>query len=837
MGKFNASKHSASIISSAANPKSTSTSTGTNRSSVLKSSFCPSLFQLSLFASVIHGLGSEILRIHDTTTGRLQCEHSLDPEASITCVDWGRYGGPRHSKQHGEVPKKRKHTELQDSTAEGIEDERIVVAYGTNRSQINFYSPLEGKTVGTLKGGHTQGIQDFKFGDPQRPQQAWSIGGDSKIVQWDLASSRALRIVSLPHGPASAIQPTPSGTICASHAAYILKPDSKGKPPTFSASTNAVRWLIARTNRTIGKQMFLTAAENDHFMSVFEETSATIVGSLRTQAEVLQAELFQAPSPKDLAQRKSIEEFSKPSEAVVIVNKDGIAEIFTSAFDFGSHGLQNKAEGTKARFKQRSRKSDTQIRLVRPDKKSSQVLLINASFRENHIITASVEGGVNVTFDMFQWRDEVTDRLLLKDNIEISKKGSGSETHGLEMNGMKDMGKTHLDESRAIVVNGSSKDAVLSDEEGLEVIDISSAEEESDSSTNEATAAPQEDATTASTLAHKDIDMKDASDDDKGEDENVPSGADEPSFGELLRANAPDAVDVQASFPDPNAQSLVPVAERGLQNLPHGMSLGTVLTQSLRTNDRDLLETCFLNKDLSIVRATIERLDSSFAPALLQRLAERLHSRPGRAGSLMVWIQWTLVAHGGYLASQPEVMKNLASLHRVVKQRASSLQSLLSLKGKLDMLEAQMNLRKRMHARHQFNDEDNEEAVVYVEGQDESDSDENSEGEDASDDEVETQRRAARAKQRNLPAADLGGDDSGQEMPMINGNPEDSDDEASNDEDENMFDEEASSTDQDSGDELQDGIDHDDIDTDSSDGEASPQPKKLSTSSKRSQLR
>jgi U3 small nucleolar RNA-associated protein 5 len=57
-----------------------------------------------------------------------------------------------------------------------------------------------------------------------------------------------------------------------------------------------------------------------------------------------------------------------------------------------------------------------------------------------------------------------------------------------------------------------------------------------------------------------------------------------------------------------------------------------------------------------------------------------------------------------------------------VKQRAAPL---LSLKGKLDMLEAQMNLRRTMQSNARAahaDDEDDEEGVIYVEGQDESDS-------------------------------------------------------------------------------------------------------------------
>ena len=290
--------------------------------------------------------------------------------------------------------------------------------------------------------------------------------------------------------------------------------------------------------------------------------------------------------------------------------------------------------------------------------------------------------------------------------------------------------------------------------------------------------------------------------------------AGEPSFGEMIRANALDAIDVQANLTSQNARTIATTGERSLQ-LPSGMSLGTVLTQSLRTNDVDLLETCFHVRELPIVRATIERIDSSLATILLDKLAERLHNRPGRAGSLMVWIQWTLIAHGGYLASQPQLMKKLASLYCVVGERANSLQPLLALKGKLDMLEAQINIRKSMGARSRANalDEGDEEGIIYVEGQDDS--------------EIEDEDSASnRAVSRDLANASLRGEESGigesdveEEVEdhmstKVNGVDPDSEDDGSESEDEGLIDDEADSTDRDSTDERsEDEIDYDDVDS------------------------
>ncbi|KAE9967244.1 hypothetical protein EG328_008315 [Venturia inaequalis] len=215
----------------------------------------------------------------------------------------------------------------------------------------------------------------------------------------------------------------------------------------------------------------------------------------------------------------------------------------------------------------------------------------------------------------------------------------------------------------------------------------------------------------------------------KKQDSIDPSDAEspeEPSFGEQLQASVTEPIDVETTLADAADEAFAVARIPGPRALsaPSANSLGTVLTQALRTNDRDLLESCFEMNDLESVRSTIERLPSHLVSVLLPRLAERIHKRPGRAGNLMVWVQWAIVSHGGYLAGQPEVMLHMGSLIRVIKERANGLQPLLQLKGKLDMLSAQLELRRSIQARSAKDQEqEEEEAVIYVEGQDETSSD------------------------------------------------------------------------------------------------------------------
>lgn len=194
MGKPEKSRSAASKISSAATLASSSTTQTANKSSILRSLFCPSEFQLSLFASVIQGLDSQHLRIHDTSTGQLRfAEYSIASKATINCLAWGYYGENHRDRHHPESKKKRKRSEQTNGSKSDEPVGDVVLAFGTSQSKVYMYSATEGKIVGILEGEHTQGIRDFKFSNAGISGEGWSIGGDGKAVRWNLRKGIAIR--------------------------------------------------------------------------------------------------------------------------------------------------------------------------------------------------------------------------------------------------------------------------------------------------------------------------------------------------------------------------------------------------------------------------------------------------------------------------------------------------------------------------------------------------------------------------------------------------------------------------------------------------------------------
>ncbi|KAF2658419.1 NUC189-domain-containing protein [Lophiostoma macrostomum CBS 122681] len=381
-----------------------------------------------------------------------------------------------------------------------------------------------------------------------------------------------------------------------------------------------------------------------------------------------------------------------------------------------------------------------------------------------------------------------------------------------KINGVKNPRHARVNEHAAVVRGGPAGhgDVDMVDSP-KEVIEISSAEESSDYSSSddeaehETGAGAQEEAVATDAIPVANGQDDDA-DDRPGEDGTAEP--EEPSFGERLQHHEPEpspvtrVVDVEAAFEDPSAGpgALAPVKPHALA-APSTASLGTVLTQALRTNDKDLLDSCLRINDVDTIYATVERLPSPLVGNLLQKLAERLYRKPGRAGMLMVWVQWSLAAHGGYLASQPQLVRQLATLNKVLKERASGLQPLLSLKGRLDMLQAQLELRKR----NQRKDQDNEEeAVIYVEGEDDESS--------ADEDDTSSEEGDAQSSAMRKMASGTGDDDdeasSIDQMPTTMEVDEDSDEGSEDSED--MLDDEAEETDNDTGDDMSEPMSDDD---------------------------
>ena len=491
--------------------------------------------------------------------------------------------------------------------------------------------------------------------------------------------------------------------------------------------------IRADTNDKSSQKAFL-AADQNRYINVYDVETKRIVRTLVAGGDVDRAEIHRPVSDE--------------AQMLAVVTRDGAIEVFSRPF-----ALPQTVNGDmKANRKSLTRKANATVKLVNSDKK--QVAAFAAHFDGPNLIIGSIEGGVEPVFQKLRWQDEGSGELLFEGTKEVVRARAASTLNTATMNGAKDMGRTHVNDAKTVVVNGLA-------EPGSQIapVEIESSDDDEDNE-DEQGVEVKDDASENGSASGTDQEMADADQDLEGTTAGDVDDAAEPSFGELLAARHPEAISIVDTLPT-DSNALAKVSESKQAVLPSGMSLGTVLTQSLRTNDQSLLETCLHVTDENVIQNTILRLESSLAANLLTKLAERLADRPGRYGHLLTWVQSTMIAHGGAIASQAGVASKLRTLYQVLNERSKILPSILLLRGKLDMMSAQQAFRSQTqsHRRGQVDVE----VPLYIEGEaDNWSSDE--ESDEATT--ISQRKKSSRGLEKLIGGAESSEDE---DMPLANG--------------------------------------------------------------------
>lgn len=496
--------------------------------------------------------------------------------------------------------------------------------------------------------------------------------------------------------------------ICATQTPIILDfENSDAESLTFPSLTSPIHTLIPSSTLSVKDANFI-AADNERYITVFDPKTQGIAYNLVAEQEVTSLSLSSQVSDKT-------EEGPNEKQVLAALVEDGTVELFSRPFSqtIGQNGT--KATSQKARAKQMIRKADAILKILRPDTRKA-VSAVQVGFQGPELYIAWAEGGVNVIFERVRWQDQDTGDLVFSGTTDITARKSASALKSAAVIEGQRASKSHVNENSTIVESGLYSEDVEMNDAHVEddAVSISDAEDHSDIET-ETTQKRQTKKVNGVNGTSKDTDMQEAAAAEQDEDEEDEGG--ELTFGELVQRSS--AIDVEAELEDnAGAGALVPGlssnTNQTVAQIPSGVSLSTVLTQALKTNDSEMLESCFRTSDVNIIRTTVQRLNSALAGALIQRLAERMASRPGRYGHLLVWVQWTCVAHGGAIAGNTEILKRMTSLYKVMDQRSRSLPSLLLLKGKLDMLDAQINLRQSMADSRKHGMDDGGESLEHI---------------------------------------------------------------------------------------------------------------------------
>lgn len=82
-------------------------------------------------------------------------------------------------------------------------------------------------------------------------------------------------------------------------------------------------------------------------------------------------------------------------------------------------------------------------------------------------------------------------------------------------------------------------------------------------------------------------------------------------------------------------------------------SVAVLLSQALRSDDKQLLEKCFSMSNDKVVKSTVQQLSPQDAARLLQVSVQRLQSSPARGKQIAVWLRAVLLYHTAHLISAP----------------------------------------------------------------------------------------------------------------------------------------------------------------------------------------
>ncbi|KAI5801851.1 Dip2/Utp12 family-domain-containing protein, partial [Pyronema domesticum] len=423
------------------------------------SAFSPASLKLSLYASVILGLDAYRLRIHDTNTGRLRCEHVFEKGVSVNSLEWGTL--PSKDKKNSKKKRKR----LSNATGASEDDAKTaVVAAATSTGSVILFSPSEGAVVGILEGEHIAACKSFVFSDEEG--KGWSCGVDGKLVEWDLERKLAVRNIPLPENAVQRLACISNKVLSASHTIYSIDKNDPAEPTTFTANSTLIHTLLTSNN----EELFLSAADADRFINLFSLTEKKHIGALVAESDVTRVSVLQTASEDILA----------------AVTTEGVVEVFKAPFS----AVDTTGPATRKK-KALTKKSDAKVRIVRPNGKDV-VQLADVTVQETDLILCWVEGGVNVEFEKVKW--SIDGALSLTGTVDITRTKANGLANGVIMNGVKEVGKLAVDQAHTVVVGGDDTQDIGMEDAPAPAVKEDEEEESSDSddAASEAGDAPEE---------------------------------------------------------------------------------------------------------------------------------------------------------------------------------------------------------------------------------------------------------------------------------------------------------------------------------------------------------
>ena len=147
-----------------------------------------------------------------------------------------------------------------------------------------------------------------------------------------------------------------------------------------------------------------------------------------------------------------------------------------------------------------------------------------------------------------------------------------------------------------------------------------------------------------------------------------------------------------AKFPPPAAQDkpFDPQTVMAGLNNPKASSLAELLMQGTVSRDDDLIETALSVNEREVIRQALKRLPSTHVLAVVDAIVSRIAKRPNRALLLVPWLRILFEVQGKYLLTVKDLHSHLGTLQDVIETRSKTYRRMVQLKGRLDMVLAQV---------------------------------------------------------------------------------------------------------------------------------------------------
>lgn len=112
-------------------------------------------------------------------------------------------------------------------------------------------------------------------------------------------------------------------------------------------------------------------------------------------------------------------------------------------------------------------------------------------------------------------------------------------------------------------------------------------------------------------------------------------------------------------------------------------SLSVHLTQSLISNDQEMIDFCLSNTDENLIQNTIENLKNTYLSLFLDVLIAKIISYPNRSKNLIRWLKYLLRSNTSYFIGCVDLKQKFANLQTILLNKTRNLPKLIDLKNKI----------------------------------------------------------------------------------------------------------------------------------------------------------